>query len=200
MKELKKFLHNINLKDFKHYLIISVVFIVALILISSFNFIQARYESRVTATSSPNVAFFIVDVGTQTGQIELENIVPNKEPYVYCFSVSNFNSERHADVDLKYNIEIITTTNLPLEYSVYSDEQLSNEILDQDIITTNDDGVFFKHLIIDQVNMMGYDDDVTDYYYLVVNYPISNKIFPEYYAGMIELIDIKINAEQDVSR
>ena len=61
MKGLKKLFSNINLKEFKHYIIISIIFIVVVILIGSYNFIQARYETSVTATTSPNIEFFIVD-------------------------------------------------------------------------------------------------------------------------------------------
>ncbi len=199
MVVVNKTFKNINLKEFKRYLLISIIFIVTLILVSNYDFTQARYESNITATSSPNIAFFIVDVGSQTGQIELEGIVPREEKYIYCFSVSNFNNSKHADVDLTYNIEIITTTNLPLEYTVYSDSDLRNEILDGDTIIQNSDGVYFRHLIINDTESMAYEDDVTNYYYLVVDFDISYSYHHETLPGLIELIDIRINAEQDVS-
>lgn len=199
MGSIKRAFDNVNLKEFKRYLFISVVFIVVLILISSYNFTQARYESNLIATSSPNIAFFIVDVGSQTGKIELEGVVPREEKYIYRFSVSNFNDVKHADVDLKYNIEIITTTNLPLEYAVFSESDLINNILDGDTIVPNSDGVYFRHLTIDNTESMAYEDDVTNYYYLEVYF---DPIYIDRYntlPGLIELVDIKINAEQEVS-
>ncbi len=201
MKGIKKILNNVDLKDFKRYLFISIVFIVVLILVSSYQFIQARYESNVDANLSPDIAFFIVDVGSQTGQLELENIVPRQAPYVYRFSVSNFNSTKHADVDLTFKFEVITTTNLPLSYAIYSDEDLeSDNMIDSDTTTANTDGVYFRHLVINDINSMPYNRDVTYYYYLAVSYPEQYKNSPDELSGMIELVDIKINAEQDVSR
>lgn len=200
MKGLKKLFSNINLKEFKHYIIISIIFIVVVILIGSYNFIQARYETSVTATTSPNIAFFIVDVGSQTGQIELENIVPRRTPYIYRFSVSNFNREKHADVDLLYTIEVITTTNLPLEYSIYSRDDFRENIIDQDTISTNEDGVYLRHLTMNNINSMSYQDDVTNYYYLSVYFSEDYINNWETFPGTLELVDIKINAEQDVGR
>ena len=199
MKGLKRIVNNINLKEFKRYLLISIIFIVVLILISSYNFIQAKYESNINATMSPNIAFFIVDVGSQSGQIELEDIIPRKDPYIYRFSVSNFNNTKHADVDLKYNIEIITTTNLPLEFYIHEQENDNVNIVDSDTISANSDGVYFRHLVINDTKTMAYDDDVTDYYYLEVVFPSLYSDFYNEYPGVIELIDIKINAEQEVS-
>lgn len=199
MGVISKIFNNINLKDFSRYFFISIVIIMVLILINSFNFTQARYESNLVANSKPNIAFFIVDVGSQSGQIELEGIVPRKEKYVYCFSVSNFNDSKHADVDLKYNIEIITTTNLPLEYAIYSESNLSNNIISEDNIVQNSDGVYFRHLTINNTKSMPFREDVTNYYYLEVYF---DELYNEQYKtlpGLIELIDIKINAEQEVS-
>ena len=199
MKGLKSIFKNINIKDFKKYLFISIVFIVVLILISSYQFIQARYESNVNAKLTPAIAFFIVDVGSETGQIELENIVPNEEPYVYMFTVSNYNDTKHADVDLRFNMEIITTTNLPLEYSIYSDDTLETELESLDTTFANADGVYFRHLAIDDTKSMPYSEDVTYEYYLVVDFPLEYKNNANEYPGMIELVDIKINAEQVVT-
>ena len=45
---------------------------------------------------------------------------------------------------------------------------------------------------------MPYNQDVTEKYTLKIEYPINNSSYPEQYAGIIELVDVKINAEQVV--
>ena len=46
--------------------------------------------SATTINVSPNLAFFIVDVGTQSGQIQLEGMLPRTLPYssTSCSSLS----------------------------------------------------------------------------------------------------------------
>ena len=113
----------------------------------------------------PTLAFFIVDVQSQTGQIKLEGMVPRSEPYLYSFTVSNFKDSLHANVDLTYTIEIIATTNMPLNFRIFKGNMQNNEI-DSDTTTTNDDGVYFRHLVINDVTTMPYRNNVTETYTL----------------------------------
>ena len=70
--------------------------------------------------------------------------------------------------------------------------------IDSDTITTDDNGVYYRHLVIDGASTMNYANDVTDEYTLWVEFPVSNMNYPDAYAGIIDLVDIKINAEQVV--
>ena len=87
---MKGIVKKINFNEFKTYLFFSVILLATLVAIRSFDFTLARYESEVSLDASPALAFFIVDVGTTSGQIKLASMVPRDEPYTYTFNVSNF--------------------------------------------------------------------------------------------------------------
>ena len=198
MKGFKRMLKNIDIHDFKHYMFFSILLIVTLILFSTFKFTQARYESNLAMNIKPNLAFLIVGVESQTGQIKLEGMIPRDEPYLYRFDVSNFSGTKHANVDLTYSIEIITTTNMNLEFKIFKGNNMTQDEIDSDTITQDENGVYYRHLVINDVSVMNYANNVTDSYTLWVSYPTTNMAYPDSYAGVIDLVDIKINAEQVV--
>lgn len=197
MKELKRIFKNVNKRDFRLYLFFSILLLVTLITFGKFDFTQALYESEADVSVEPDLAFFIVDVTNTSGQIKLDGIIPRAQPYLFTFQVSNFTATEHADVDLTYSIEIITTTNMHLNFKIYKGNG-NTDVIDSDTTTTDANGVYYRHLVINDVSTMSYANDVTDTYTLSVEFPTSNMNNPDAYAGIIDLIDIKINAEQVV--
>ena len=198
MKGIKKVMKNVDIKDFKKYLLFSFLFVATLIAISTIDLTQSRYENETFIRIKPTLAFFVVDVTTQSGQIKLESMTPRTNPYLYTFNVSNFHNNKRANVDLTYTIEIITTTNMPLTFQIYRGNGVSQNEIDSDVTTTNDDGVYFRHLVINDTNTMLYTTNTTDVYTLSVTFPEMYKANADDYAGIIDLVDIKINAEQVV--
>lgn len=195
MNKLKELMNN---QYFKRYSILFVLLVLVGVVISTSNITYSKYETNTKVNLKPAIAFFIVDVDNQTQSIKLESMVPSDEPYMYRFDVSNFKDDKKANVDLKYKIELITTTNMPLEFRVFKDPDLSNNIVSNTTYTTDDNGVFYKHLIIDDINPMYFSNKKTDVYYLWVKFPKQYENSPEHYSGNIDLVDIKINAEQVV--
>ena len=198
MKGIKKVFKNIDKNSFRKYLMFSFLIMGLLITFSALDFTQARYETNTEINVSPSLAFFIVDVQSETGQIKLEEMVPREQPYLYVFNVSNFNTERRANVDLTYSIEIITTTNMPLDFRIFKGAGMTTNEIDSDTTTTDVNGVYYRHLVINDVSTMSYTTDTTDVYTLWVKFPSSNMNKPDEYQGVIDLVDIKINAEQVV--
>ena len=198
MKGIKKIISNINKKDFRRYLIFSIVFIVTIIVLGTSKLTQARYQTITRINASPVLAFFVVDVQSQTGQIKLSEMTPRTQPYLYVFNVSNFQGNRRANVDLTYSIEIIATTNMPLEFEIYKGSGSVTDVIDSDTFDTDDDGVYYRHLVINNVSTFSYNANATDVYTLSVEFPLQYKSNPNDYAGVIDLVDIKINAEQVV--
>ena len=188
----------INKREFRLYLFFSILVVVTLISIRTLNFTQARYESSVVSNVSPTLAFFVVGVESTSGQIKLAGMVPRTEPYLYSFEVSNFSGTERANVDLTYSIEIITTTNMPLNFRIYKGNNTTNNEVDSDTTTTDANGVYYRHLVINDVSTMNYNTPTTDRYTLWVEFPRSYMNYPAEYAGIIDLVDIKINAEQVV--
>lgn len=198
MKGLKRIFKNLDINEFVKYFCFSILLIVTLISISTMKFTQSKYENDTEITVTPTLAFFVVDVQSQTGQIKLAEMIPRTEPYYYSFNVSNFEGTRRANVDLTYSIELITTTNLPLEFKIYKGASYVTDEIDSDTITTDSNGVYYRHLVINDVNTMSYSSNHTDVYTLEVEFPIGYKDNPDEYSGIIDLVDIKINAEQVV--
>lgn len=198
MKGFKKIVSKFNLKDFKRNTLFILLLFITIIAVSTVKLTQARYESNTAVSVTPTLAFMLVDVTTTSGQIKLESIVPSTTPYLYTFNVSNFNSTRRANVDLTYSIEIVTTTNMHLNFKIFKGNNLTQNEIDTDTFTTDEDGMYFRHLVINDVSVMPYDTNTTDVYTLWVEFPISYQQYPDEYAGVIDLVDIKINSEQVV--
>ncbi len=210
MKGLKKIFANFDLKELKNYLFLSVLILLLIIAISKIKITEAKYETAKDASIAPDFAFFIVDVSTQNASIRLDNIVPSATPRTYTFQVSNFKDGKRANVDLTYSIEVITTTNLPLNIKLYKGLTAGGEEDYTYTVTQNDDDVYFKHLLYDDVSTMYYNANATDNYTLWIDFPLpssssssapssSSMVHEEAYAGTIELIDIEIKAEQVVA-
>lgn len=195
---IKRIIANLDKQSFSFYMFFSILLIITLIVLSTFKFTQARYESNTTINISPTLAFFIVDVQNTSGQIKLDGLIPRDEPYLFTFEVSNFNDEKKANVDLTYSIELITTTNMPLNFKIFKGSNMEQNKVDSDTVTTDDNGVFYRHLVIDDVSVMNYSNNCTDTYTLWVEFPKTYMNNPDAYAGIIDLVDIKINAEQVV--
>ena len=199
MKGLKKIISHFDKKELKTYFFLSVLIVLLLIMISRFEFTKAKYETDTDIALSPTFAFFIVDVSTQNHQMKLDNIVPSTTPYTYAFQVSNFKDNKKANVDLKYSIEVVASTNLPLNIKLFKGSTITQEEDYTDTTTANSDGVYFRHLLFDGISTMKYDNRYTETYTLWIEFPIEYKNTAQGYAGVIELIDIEIRAEQVVS-
>jgi len=198
MEKLKKMLTKFNKKDLKKYLVFSILFMITIVALGTYRFTEARYETNTRVRVTPTLAFFVVGVESETGQIKLESMIPRTNAYLYKFEVSNFSENKKANVDLRYSIEIITTTNMPLEFKIFKGEDSEIDEVDSDTFTTDENGVHYRHLVINDVSTMSYQSLVTDSYILWVEFPLRFKDSPNYYAGIIDLVDIKINAEQVV--
>ncbi len=198
MERIRNILSKFDLNDFKRYFIFSILLIITLIFFTRTKFTQARYENVTDITIAPSLAFFIVDVESQTGQIKLDSMIPRNEPYLFTFNVSNFLDDRRANVDLTYSIELITTTNLPLNFRIYKGNNMQSNVVDSDTVTTDTNGVYYRHLVINGVSTMQYSTNCTDVYTLWVEFPKTYESDPDSYSGIIELVDIKIDSEQVV--
>ena len=198
MKGLKRILKQFDISELKNYLILSVIIIIAIFLLSKVQLTEAKYETHNTSEITPNFAFFIVDVSTQSASIRLDNVIPRANPYTYSFQVSNFQGIKRANVDLTYSIEIISTTNLPLNIKLYKGTDTTAATNYTESLSTNSDGVYFRHLLFNGIETMNYSTLKTDTYTLWVEFPSSYSSNADGYAGVIELIDIEIRAEQVV--
>lgn|SRR5574344_1053430 len=193
---IKRISKYFNIKKLKHYLLLSFLLITCIVLLSKFNLTLSRYESNTEINIDPSIAFFITDVTSEDNSIKLTDILPSDTPYYYSFSVSNFNDTGKSNVDLDYNMELITTTNLPLTFKLYKGSTNSSDIISSNTVSQDDNSVYYRHLTVNDKYNLYYANKTTDKYILEVTFPSTYKNHPELYEGVIELIEIKINAYQ----
>lgn len=77
---------------------------------------MAKYASKFTGTASMEVASF-AGGGTVDFNVALESLAPG-ELQTVPFAVSNYEGNRQSDVGILYEIQVESTGNLPLEFSL----------------------------------------------------------------------------------
>ncbi len=198
-EKLKK--ENISyFEEKKRFLIvILVMFILIVVAIKLLQIAYASYESQAKLNANIDKALYILKTGGMNFNIDLDKIEPSSKPYIYKFSISNFDGNRHSDVDIEYQMNITTTTNLPLTYELYRNENYDDENatnLFENMKTKQDvDGAWYNYLEGQEKYLFPYEEDKTDIYTLVVYFSESNKTTTEY-ADNLENIEVEIKSNQ----
>ena len=186
---------NINKTKFLFFFKYIAIFLLVVFIINIMEITYSKYSSSANGDAAANIAFFIVDVGTYENTISLNNLEPSNNDYIYKFTVNNFKNNKRTNVKLDYNFEFITTTNLPLTYRIYK-EGTNNIITSNEIIQDGD--MYFNKLRTNEAGSFSYEENQTEEYTLVVNFPITYNDKPDEYQGLIDSFMIKINATQRV--
>ncbi|MBQ7104423.1 MAG: hypothetical protein IJN90_01055 [Bacilli bacterium] len=204
-RSINIFFHNIReLKRNKkiiyrfRFLILSLFFL-TIISFGLFSLIKsyASFQSNAKLSLDIQTAMYVVDVGEMSFNIDLDRIVPSEDPYIYTFSISNFDSEKRTDVDLEYTLSIQTTTNLPLKYRLYYD---GYNLAEKGIITSSElrqdeDDSWYNYFNINQKYEFTYKENQTNIYYLVIDFPVNYKDTIEY-SDAVENIQVIIDSKQ----
>lgn len=199
LKRIRDKFKNIKYREEKKRLIIVGMFLI-LLLFTSFgllSFAYASYQSEVKLTANIDQALYVFGGEKLSFNIEPSKIVPSSTPYTYKFSVSNFDANKQSDVNIEYMIEVKTTTNLPLQLSLFRNDAPDN-LLDVVSVETDVDGSWYKIYKVSDSFKMNYVDKITDIYTFQVFFP------PEYsqdtvYADKIENIEIILKSAQAIS-
>ena len=180
---------------------INLLIIILLILLKLLPVTLSRYESNATGETNTNIAYYLLEPNYYTDNIKLNTLGIQQEPYVYNFTISNFNENDHSEVDLTYILSIVTTTNIPLRYELYENEDYTS-INKTNLITTNNtviepdsDGTYFQTITMNEEEML-YSEDVTNNYTLLIYYDVNNA--DSKYQDTIEGIRIIIDSKQEV--
>jgi len=183
--------------------LVFVLFIVFVLFVAYYLFrvAYARYELRSSLVSDIDKALYIFESDEIRFNLDPAGIIPSNTPYIYRFSVSNFNDEHDSDVDITYNVSVRTTTNLPITLELYRNE-LPTSAGAVNLLTgcqdvQDEDGAWYHVYNVNSNYSMYYADETTDYYTLVVNFPITyaNDLT---YVNSIENIEITLASEQMV--
>lgn len=204
-RHINIFFHNIRKlnrsKKFK-YKLRFIVFAFIFISITSFGLVAliksyAFYDSKVNLALDIETAMYVIEPGEMSYNIDLDKIIPSDDPYIYTFSISNFNEENRTDVDLEYTIKMQTTTNLPLKYRIYYDsyDLDTNDLISTRELRQDEDGSWYHYCLIDEKYEFSYQENKTNIYYLVIDFPTIYKNVLEY-SDAIENIQIIIDSKQ----
>lgn len=202
LKILQKFKkENIQYYEQKKRLLIVVLvmFLLIVLAVKLFQIAYASYESTAKLNANINKALYIIQEGDMDFNIDLNKIEPSNEPYIYKFSISNFDGNKHSQVDLEYQIDLRTTTNLPLTYKLYRNENYDDpnatNLFENVQIVQDTDGAWYNLAEGKDKYEFLYAETKTDIYTLVINFPkeYKNKLD---YADNLDNIEIEIKSNQ----
>ena len=170
----------------KRIIQILILILILILLIRIISLTISKYESSAISYSAIQVAFYVLNRDYQSMSLNLESLFPRDEPYVYYFSVSNSNGDKTCETDMEYDLTIRTTTNLPIEYELYKNEQYTNDAA-QSIIKSDD-------IVQDDDNTFSYNEAKKNIYQLVVRFPAKYNTIN--YQDIIEAIEITVDSKQ----
>lgn len=201
IKIWKEKLSNIKFyEEKKRFLLFSCFILLCLYLaFKLFGMAYASYESSASLKANIDRAIYLVDNTGMNFNINPDQIVPSVDPYVYKFSVSNFNDSLVSDIDIEYTIDVTTTTNLPLTFALYRNENWDDDSA-TNLFTTHksvqdSDGAWYNVYEPEGKYLMEYSEKITDIYTLVIYFP---KVYASNtdYANAIENIKVEIKSKQ----
>ena len=168
-----------------------------LIVIRIFILALSKYESQSNAEANINIAYYLFKEDYKKMTLNLDLIEPRENKYIYTFSIGNQDVDKTAEIDLKYDLTIRTTTNLPLTYKLYMNQEYNaedaTEIVKTNEIAPDEDGTYFRTITTD-TSYLKYTEPKTNIYQLVIYFP---KVYnTENYQDIIESLEIIVKSEQ----
>lgn len=182
------------LKNKKTWVFIGIMFSCIFILLFVLQRTGAIFQTVTESEANIDIAFYCIKEDFQTMTLKLENMIPRTDPYTYNFTVSNNNGTKRTETELEYDLLIRTTTNLPLDITLYDTNTNLSEIGTETVIA-DEDGTFFKTITIPQ-REFGFLEDQTDSYRIEVVLPEIYK--SHVYQDIIELIEITVDSKQKI--
>ena len=187
----------IDIKKFLKYNRLTIAIIILAILLFIVPITYSRFQSTRTPNTEIETAFYIIDSNYETKSVHLDDLVPSDTPYTYNFTVANNNGTDRAETDIEYTIEITSTTNLPLTYALYLNQEYTDEdstnIIINDTTQPDEYGTYFKKMVTESKKFSHLKDESNSYQMTVV-FPKEYEDFE--YQGIIEGIIITVKSKQ----
>lgn len=174
-------------------LLVNVLFIILMLILIDRTY--SKYATEATSQAEIQAAFYLLNDEYQSSSVKLDALEPRDEKYVYSFSVSNNKNNQRTETTLEYELKIVTTTNLPLSYQLFKNEdyETGTNIIINDTILPDEYGTIFRTFTTEK-ETFSHTEDETNIYTLVVKFPKEyNKIE---YQDIIEAITIEIDSKQ----
>jgi len=174
-----------------------ILILSCLVIARIFILVLSKYESISNSYANVDIAFYLLKEDYKTMTIDLASIVPQDNEYIFEFSIGNQDGEQIAEVDLEYELTLRATTNLPLAYKLYMNEEYNSEnatnIIEENTVDSDEHGTYFRTMKTAK-NLLEYKEGKTNLYQLVIIFPKDYN--EEKYQNIIELLEIKVNAQQ----
>lgn len=177
---------------------LTIVIIILAIVLALLPVAYSKLFSKTDSDSKIETALYILNTDYYEKEVKLDELVPSDTPYVYNFKVANNDGKNRLETKLEYTLKIVTTTNLPLSYKLYMNEDYnkgtSTNIITKDTIDKNsENGAYFRTLETDK-QTFGFNKDEENIYHLVVTFPKEYDSFE--YQDIIEGVTICIESKQ----
>lgn len=184
----------LSLKRLKLSFKLIVVLVLVVLILIIVPTTLSKYQSISSSNANVDIAFYIISSSMQTENLVMKEIGPSTEPYIYTFSVSNFDDDKRLETKAKYNIMVKTTTNMPFVYKLYkvNGTNLEDVSLNERVIT-DEDGMYFR-IIETSDYEFGFEEKTIDLYQLYIYYPKEYSTYE--YQNIVENISITIDSKQ----
>ncbi len=183
----------IDNKKLKLSLKLAISFILLIIAINLVPVVFSKYETKTDVKVSSKIAFYLLKEDYYTNTLTIHDMVPRQEPYVFTFTISNYENDKVAEVDLKYDLMIRATTNLPLEYELYKNEYLTTNIIEEEEKIQDEYGTYFYNMKTKETQLLK-EEKVLNTYTLKIYFKTTYINYM--YQDIMENIEIIINSQQ----
>ena len=183
----------IDKKKLKLSLKLMLTFILLIISINLIPVVFSKFESKTDVAVNSKIAFYLLKEDYYTNTLTVHDMVPRSEPYVFTFTISNYEDNKVAEVDLKYDLMIKATTNLPLEYELYLNDALNTNIIDQEEKVQDEYGTYFYNIKTKEVSFLK-EEKKLNTYTLKIYFKTTYTSYM--YQDIMENIEIIINSQQ----
>ncbi len=186
-----------NRKLAKKTIKLLILLLCLILLIRLISLTLSKYESSAKTTPNIQIAFYVMKDDFQSMSLNLDSLFPSDEPRTYGFSVSNQDGDRICATDMEYTLKIRTTTNLPIKYDLYMNQNYNDSgaqsIIKSDTVEKDENETYFRIITTDKIELT-HDIPVTNTYQLLVTFPAEYNTIN--YKDIIEGIEITVDSKQ----
>ncbi len=177
---------------------ITLLVIILLVLLYTIPLTFSRFETKKSGDIIIPHAIYLLEDTVISETVSLPEIIPSNNQYIYYFTVNNFNEERRTETNLKYDLSIRTTTNIPITYDLFKGTSVDNNtsIITSNNVLRDDDGTFFR-IIKTNTEYFNFNVNQTNNYALLITFPEGYN--DSVYQDLFEMIEINIESNQVLS-
>lgn len=184
-------------KKIRLYQKLVILLICLIIIIRIITIILAKYESVAESSADVDIAFYLLKEDYKEMKLNLASLFPQDQEYVYKFSIGNEENDKVAEVNIEYELSISTTTNLPLTYELYKNQDYRDEgainVIESNEIEQDEDGTYYR-VMKTQKERLDFEQPKTNVYQLVIRFPANYNT--DNYQDILEMLKISVTGQQ----